>query len=174
MNKKTKSIQYRSECKFVNGTVFKNCIIFSVVLILFATSIQSVASAGVIRGAVNLDGTVNLLDVAPFVDVLSNGDFQLEADVNQDSFVNLLDVAPFIDVLTNGPQTEIVVLRDTIGPDNSVTNGAPSAFANTNLFNIYSCPAMRFTNTTTELAALNEVKVVVIGEFSNVDINEVA
>ena len=53
----------------------------------------------IIRGDVNLDGVVNLLDVGPFVDILSAGGFQLQADVNDDGVVNLLDVQPFIDIL---------------------------------------------------------------------------
>ena len=50
----------------------------------------------VIRGDVNLDGEVNLLDVAPFVDRISTGSFQAEDDINHDGEVNLLDVDPFI------------------------------------------------------------------------------
>ena len=43
----------------------------------------------------NRDGNVDLLDVAPLVDVLDSGDFQDEPYMNQDSPVELLDVAPF-------------------------------------------------------------------------------
>ena len=50
-------------------------------------------------GDVNQDGNVNLLDVAPFVDLITNGGFQTEADISQDGVVNLLDIAPFIDLL---------------------------------------------------------------------------
>ncbi|MEM9410731.1 MAG: trypsin-like serine protease [Planctomycetota bacterium] len=53
----------------------------------------------VLHGDVNLDGVVNLLDVEPFVDLISSGGFQAEADVNKDGQVNLLDVGPFIDLL---------------------------------------------------------------------------
>lgn len=56
----------------------------------------------VLLGDVNLDGVVSLLDVAPFVNVLTSGMFQAEADVNQDGMVNLLDVAPFVEILTGG------------------------------------------------------------------------
>ena len=52
-------------------------------------------------GDINLDGQVNLLDVAPFVALLSNGGFQLEADINGDGQVNLLDVGPFIELLSD-------------------------------------------------------------------------
>ena len=55
-----------------------------------------------IAGDVNRDGKLDLLDVAPFVDLISSGQFQGEADINNDNLVNLLDVNPFIDLLTSG------------------------------------------------------------------------
>ncbi len=51
-------------------------------------------------GDVNQDGAVDLLDVSPFVDVLTSGQIQAEADINQDGTVNLLDVSPFVTLLT--------------------------------------------------------------------------
>ena len=51
-------------------------------------------------GDVNCDGVIDLLDVAPFVDVITSGEFNNKADINQDGSVDLLDVAPFIDLLT--------------------------------------------------------------------------
>ena len=50
---------------------------------------------------VNLDGVVNFLDIAPFISVLTFGNFQAEAYCNQDGVVNFLDIAPFITNLTN-------------------------------------------------------------------------
>ena len=50
-------------------------------------------------GDVNLDGSVDLLDVAPFVALLEDGVFQAEADINGDGAVDLLDVAPFVNLL---------------------------------------------------------------------------
>ena len=55
-------------------------------------------SAGLL-GDVNRDGEVDLLDIAPFVDLLTAGEFQIEADINQDKQVDLLDVAPFVELL---------------------------------------------------------------------------
>ncbi len=52
-------------------------------------------------GDINRDGDVNLLDVAPFIDLITSGLFQCEADLNSDGLVNLLDVGPFVDVLSN-------------------------------------------------------------------------
>ena len=56
----------------------------------------------VLLGDVNLDGDVNLLDVAPFVALLADGAFQEEADINNDNQVNLLDVSLFVDLLVGG------------------------------------------------------------------------
>ena len=53
----------------------------------------------ILLGDVNCDGFVNLLDIQPFVNLLSSGGFVEKADINQDGLVNLLDVQPFVDVL---------------------------------------------------------------------------
>jgi hypothetical protein len=50
-------------------------------------------------GDVNCDGEVNLLDVSPFVELISSGAFSDKADVNFDGAVNLQDIGPFIDLL---------------------------------------------------------------------------
>ena len=55
-----------------------------------------------ILGDVNCDGSVDLLDVSPFIDLITSGEFESKADINQDGAVNLLDVSPFIDLLTSG------------------------------------------------------------------------
>ena len=52
-------------------------------------------------GDVNIDGQVNLLDVAPFVDAVNSGNFVSEADINLDGDVNLLDVALFVALLSS-------------------------------------------------------------------------
>ena len=53
-----------------------------------------------IFGDVNQDGTVDFLDITPFISLLSTGGFQVEADINQSGEVNFLDVAPFIGILS--------------------------------------------------------------------------
>ena len=55
----------------------------------------------ILLGDVNEDGAINLLDVAPFIELLSSGDFQAEADINEDGAVDLLDVPLFVDLLTS-------------------------------------------------------------------------
>lgn len=51
-------------------------------------------------GDINQDGVVDLLDVAPFVDLIVNTEFQSEADINNDGEVNLLDVEPFVKLIS--------------------------------------------------------------------------
>ena len=58
--------------------------------------------SGCLPGDINMDGDINLLDVAGFVEAVSSGEFLCEADVNEDGIVNLLDVAGFIDLLSGG------------------------------------------------------------------------
>ena len=55
-----------------------------------------------ILGDVNCDGSVDLLDVSPFVDLLISGEFSEKADINTDGAVDLLDVGPFVDLLAGG------------------------------------------------------------------------
>ena len=66
-------------------------------------------------GDVNRDGLVNLLDVTPFVELLSSQGFQSEADINEDGVFNLLDrvvvevFAPLI--VRNRLQRHIVLVK---------------------------------------------------------------
>lgn len=54
----------------------------------------------VLLGDINLDGSVDLLDVSPFVSLLAIGEFLEHADINQDGEVDLLDVQPFVNLLS--------------------------------------------------------------------------
>ena len=60
-----------------------------------------------VLGDLNLDGEVNGLDVDPFVDVLLNGPFQVEADMNKDGEVNGLDVDPFVAAVVGGARMAV-------------------------------------------------------------------
>ena len=51
-------------------------------------------------GDANLDGTVDFLDISPFISLLSNGEFLTEADMNEDGFLDFLDISPFIAALS--------------------------------------------------------------------------
>ena len=54
----------------------------------------------VVLGDVNADGVVDLLDIAAFVDLIVNGEFNPAADINGDGVVDLLDIGPFVAALT--------------------------------------------------------------------------
>lgn len=54
----------------------------------------------ILMGDANCDEEVNLLDIAPFVDIISNGSYLDKADMNEDGVVDLLDVEGFVDALT--------------------------------------------------------------------------
>ena len=60
-----------------------------------------VKTTGGLLGDVNCDGNVDLLDVAPFVALITSGDFEAKGDINDDGVVDLLDVGPFVDLLSN-------------------------------------------------------------------------
>jgi hypothetical protein len=49
---------------------------------------------------VNGDGQVNLLDVQPFIGLVSLGKYSAAAGIDQDGAVNLLDVAAFVQQLS--------------------------------------------------------------------------
>ena len=65
-------------------------------------TLDNVCVIDYVLGDVNRDGAVNLLDIGPFVGVLSAGDFQVEADINKDGSSNLLDIDGFIEILAGG------------------------------------------------------------------------
>jgi len=44
---------------------------------------------------------VNFLDIAPFIQRLTTGTFQVEADINQNGEVNFADISPFIEILVS-------------------------------------------------------------------------
>ena len=52
-------------------------------------------------GDVNCDGSIDLLDVQPFVDSLASGLYEIKADINGDGENDLLDVAPFVDLVSD-------------------------------------------------------------------------
>ena len=67
------------------------------------TSFQfEVEPTGGLIGDVNCDGSVDLLDVGPFVEVLSNNEFNAKADIDGNGVINLLDVTPFVELLSGG------------------------------------------------------------------------
>ncbi|MDB2687761.1 hypothetical protein N9Y42_11180 [Mariniblastus sp.] len=64
-----------------------------------------VTVAGVLEpllGDVNLDKVVDFSDIGPFIVVLSNVEFQAEADIDGNDTVDFDDIAPFIVILAGG------------------------------------------------------------------------
>lgn len=67
------------------------------------TVMATTSAEDCILGDVDGNGVVNLLDVGPFVALLSGGGSTVcEADINEDGSVNLLDVGPFVEILSGG------------------------------------------------------------------------
>ena len=63
---------------------------------------NQIANPGGLLGDVNLDMVVNFFDIAPFIALLTNSQFQFEADINGDGAVTFFDIQPFIDILSGG------------------------------------------------------------------------
>ena len=71
---------------------------------LFAASAEvffTVVQPEILVGDCNRDGVVNFLDIPPFVQTVSTGEFRAEADINQDGEVDFLDIFPFVAILTS-------------------------------------------------------------------------
>ncbi len=62
-------------------------------------AIPAFAGDSILLGDINGDGVVSLVDVAPFVNLITTGGFLPEGDINGDGVVNLLDVGPFVGLL---------------------------------------------------------------------------
>ena len=52
-------------------------------------------------GDVNCDGSVNFLDISPFIALLATSEFNAKADINGDGDVNFLDISPFVALLAS-------------------------------------------------------------------------
>ncbi len=65
-----------------------------------ALQARFIESPSVLKGDVNLDETVDFLDISPFISVLSSGGNQAEADVNCDGVVDFLGISPIVGILS--------------------------------------------------------------------------
>ena len=54
----------------------------------------------IVFGDINQDCEISLLDIAPFVELIINLQYQEAGDLNNDGVVDLLDVPPFVNLLT--------------------------------------------------------------------------
>ena len=48
-----------------------------------------------------MDGAIDFLDIGPFVELVTAGIFQAEADCDGNGEVNFLDIPPFVDAIVN-------------------------------------------------------------------------
>ncbi len=67
----------------------------------FGCDFSSTNGVAINLGDVDLDGDITALDVAPFISVLFNLEYQPEADCNEDCEANFLDIFPFIQILSS-------------------------------------------------------------------------
>jgi hypothetical protein len=58
--------------------------------------LEMLIDAATIRGDLNRDGVVSLLDIHRFVELFTSGQYQREGDFNQDDIIDINDVGPFI------------------------------------------------------------------------------
>ena len=71
-------------------------------LLISGVTIEATAAGeDCLLGDVDLNGSVEFLDINPFIDVLSSNGFQCEADIDEDGMVTFLDIQPFITILAN-------------------------------------------------------------------------
>ena len=54
----------------------------------------------VLLGDVNQDGAINFLDLSPFIGLLSNDEYQAEADIDESGELNFADIGGFIGLLS--------------------------------------------------------------------------
>ena len=71
----------------------------------------------VLLGDVNQNGAVDFLDISPFINALSAGDFIPEADINRNGSVNFLDISPFIQILADPDNQELTTVAGGAGSD---------------------------------------------------------
>ena len=67
----------------------------------YARVFVSQGGSDILLSNVNRDEVLNLLEIAPFISLLSGDGFRTEADINADRSVTFLDIAPFITILSS-------------------------------------------------------------------------
>ena len=59
----------------------------------------NVVQNNVLLGDVNLDGTINVIDIVDLVNVVLNNSFLNSADINQDQSINVLDIIALVNII---------------------------------------------------------------------------
>ena len=65
-------------------------------------TVQIVATLDIVLGDADENGVVNFLDIAPFIGLLTSGNFLAQADIDRNGMVDFNDIAPFINLLSVG------------------------------------------------------------------------
>ena len=106
----TPVVRWNDNISYTNGGSLSSTVCFGEDLAgnvyicdLFGGEIFKIVDGSVaLLGDANGDGTVNLLDVDPFVQAISGSGYSYASDTNQDGQVNLLDVSAFVELLGGG------------------------------------------------------------------------
>ena len=67
----------------------------------FGSALFSVLPITPSIGDINLDGSVNFMDIQPFIMALASSEYEYRADINCDGMVSFADIASFILLLTS-------------------------------------------------------------------------
>ncbi len=67
----------------------------------YSMTLVEVPGNAILLGDIDLNGVVNFLDIAPFIGLLTSGEFQAEGDFDGDEAVGFLDISGFIAALSN-------------------------------------------------------------------------
>ena len=59
----------------------------------------SISNENMLVGDINLDGSINVLDVVVLVNLILSGEVLETADINQDNSVNVLDVVTLVNLI---------------------------------------------------------------------------
>ena len=67
----------------------------------YSMTLVEIPASEILVGDINLNGVVDFFDISPFIELLSNGEFQAEGDFDGDGVVGFLDISGFIAALSN-------------------------------------------------------------------------
>ena len=62
--------------------------------------LDCILAGPILLGDVNLDVVVDFLDISPFIEALTSGNYQHEVDCDQNGIVDFFDISPFIAILS--------------------------------------------------------------------------
>ena len=81
----------------IGGSTPNNAVRYALTNILVVESTDT----PILLGDASCDNVIDFLDIAPFIAILTSGDFKVQADIDVSGEVDFLDIAPFIAILTS-------------------------------------------------------------------------